>query len=159
MKFDIRLFIMDVDGTLTNGKIHLSDYGESFKTFSVKDGTAIKKLTKNNILTAFMTGRCSKIVEKRASELGVDLVFQSVANKFEKIKEISIDLSISLKNIAFVGDDLNDLEAMRSVGYKFTMYDGIEDLKKIADYISPRFGGDSVIRDIVDNYLNLKWGE
>ena len=156
MKFDISLFIMDVDGTLTNGKIHLSDNGEIFKTFSVKDGTAIKILKKNNILTAFLTGRYSKIVDYRASELGVDMVFQSVTNKLKKIKKIAFDLNISLKNIAFVGDDLNDLEAMKYVGYKFTMRDGTKELKEVANYISPRLGGDSVIRDIVDNYLNLK---
>lgn len=152
---NLKILVMDVDGTLTDGKLHFSNSGELFKTFSVKDGVAIKKLYKNNIVPAIITGRYSKIVKLRALELGISEIYQKITNKLEVINTLCIKYNAKLENVGFIGDDLNDLHALTKVGFKFTVNDAAKEIKVIADYISPKNGGDGAVRDIIDNYLRL----
>lgn len=152
---NLKILVMDVDGTLTDGKLHFSNSGELFKTFSVKDGVAIKKLYKNNVVPAIITGRYSKIVKLRALELGISEIYQKVTNKLEVINTLCIKYNAKLENVGFIGDDLNDLHALTKVGFKFTVNDAAKEIKIIADYISPKNGGDGAVRDIIDNYLKL----
>lgn len=152
---NLKILVMDVDGTLTDGKLHFSNSGELFKTFSVKDGVAIKKLYKNNVVPAIITGRYSKIVKLRALELGISEIYQKITNKLEVINTLCIKYNAKLENVGFIGDDLNDLHALTKVGFKFTVNDAAKEIKMIADYISPKNGGDGAVRDIIDNYLKL----
>lgn len=152
---NLKILVMDVDGTLTDGKLHFSNSGELFKTFSVKDGVAIKKLYKNNVVPAIITGRYSKIVKLRALELGISEIYQKITNKLEVINTLCIKYNAKLENVGFIGDDLNDLHALTKVGFKFTVNDAAKEIKVIADYISPKNGGDGAVRDIIDNYLKL----
>lgn len=154
MNFDeIKMFIMDVDGTLTDGKIHISNSGELFKSFNVKDGLGIKKLQEKNIIPVIISGRKSEIVKNRAKELDIKEIYQGVKDKKGILKKLMEKYNITKNNIAYVGDDLNDLDIMKEVKFKFTVNNGVDELKKISDYISSKDGGDGAVREIVDYIL------
>ena len=109
---------MDVDGTLTDGRIYMGPEGEAMKAFDIKDGYAIASfLPKMQIIPVILTGRSSKIVERRAEELGVSELHQNVGNKLEKLKEIISKYNITADEAAYIGDDLNDTACMSYVGF------------------------------------------
>lgn len=152
----IKMIIMDVDGTLTDGKLYISDNGELFKAFNVKDGLGIKLLENEGIIPVIITGRRSGIVNNRANELGINEVFQGVENKVEVYEGLKLKYGLDDNQIAFIGDDLNDLELMLKVGLKLTVANGARELAEIADYKSYLNGGDGAVRDIINNLLNNK---
>jgi 3-deoxy-D-manno-octulosonate 8-phosphate phosphatase (KDO 8-P phosphatase) len=150
---EIKMFIMDVDGTLTDGKIHISNSGEIFKSFNVKDGLGIKKLQEKNIIPVIITGRKSEIVKNRAKELDIKEVYQGIKEKKEILKKLIKKYNITKDNVAYIGDDLNDLDIMKEVKFKFTVNNGIEELKKISDFISSKDGGEGAVREVVEYIL------
>lgn len=152
----IKLFIMDVDGTLTDGKIYIGNNEEMFKVFNVKDGLGIGLLNKNGIIPAIITGRNSKIVIARANELGIHEVHQGVENKVEIFNMLKEKYNLVNDQIAFVGDDLNDLELMRLVGLKLTVANAAQELIEISDYKSSLNGGEGAVRDIINKLLDEK---
>ena len=152
-KSKIKLLIMDVDGTLTNGEITYSNSGEEFKTFNVKDGLGIKEIApKNNITCSIITGRTSKIVELRCKEIDIKYLYQNVNNKLECVKNLANQLNISLEEIAYIGDDINDLSAMSVCGLKGCPNDAIKEIKEIVNYKSNLNGGQGAVRDFI-NYI------
>jgi 3-deoxy-D-manno-octulosonate 8-phosphate phosphatase (KDO 8-P phosphatase) len=150
---EIKMFIMDVDGTLTDCKIHISNSGEIFKSFNVKDGLGIKKLQEKNIIPVIITGRKSEIVKNRAKELDIKEVYQGIKEKKEILKKLIKKYNITKDNVAYIGDDLNDLDIMKEVKFKFTVNNGIEELKKISDFISSKDGGEGAVREVVEYIL------
>lgn len=147
----MKLFIMDVDGTLTDGKIYIGSDGQELKVFNVKDGYAIKeKLHKKGVKTAIITGRESEIVQIRAKELNIDYVFQNVKNKSAIVINLKERLKIKEKDIAYVGDDLNDIEAMQLCGIKGCPADAVNEIKLICNFISNYNGGCGAIREFVE---------
>ena len=113
----IKAIVMDVDGTLTDGKIYISDNGELMKAFNVKDGYGIKDiLSKYNVLPVIVTGRSSIIVKKRCDEMGVIHLFQGVSDKVACLADFLKTKNMSFENIAYIGDDDNDLPVMRKSG-------------------------------------------
>lgn len=152
---------MDVDGTLTDGKIYVGNSGEIFKAFSVKDGYGIKLLKKNSIIPAIITGRTSDIVETRARELGINEIYQGIQDKVTVFESLKQKYSLINEEVAFVGDDLNDLELMKKVGLKLTVNNAAKELIEIVDYKSSLNGGDGAVRDIIDKLTNgiIKEGE
>ena len=153
----MKLLVMDVDGTLTDGKIYIGSKGEEFKSFNVKDGYAINEmLHKNGIKTAIITGRESEIVNIRARELSIDCVYQNVSDKVETLKQIVELYGISIEEVAYIGDDLNDFEAMKKCGITGCPADAVDEIKDISDYTSKFNGGDGAIRDFVDWILKNK---
>lgn len=147
----IKLFVMDVDGTLTDGKIHLASNGELFKTFDVKDGYAIGCiLPQFGIKTAFVTGRTSDILALRGQELSVDYVRQGISEKLAEIDAIAEELGVSREQIAYIGDDNNDLMAMQRCGVCGCPKDASADIKKIAKFVSDRNGGYGAVREFVE---------
>ena len=151
----IKLFAMDVDGTLTDGKIHISDDGELFKSFNVKDGMGIKLLIENDIIPAIITGRKSKIVLNRAKELGITHVYQDIKNKKEFMINLSKDLNISLDEVAYIGDDINDLEVLECVKYSYAPSDSSIKVLDTVKYVCALKGGDGAVREAIDNILDL----
>lgn len=147
---------MDVDGTLTDGKIYIGNDGELFKAFNVKDGAGIKLLKENNIIPVIITGRTSDIVLVRARELGIDEIYQGVEDKVEIFNKLKKKYNITNDQSAFVGDDLNDLELMKLCGLKSTVANAAEELFDVVDYISPLNGGDGAVRDIINKLLSRK---
>jgi 3-deoxy-D-manno-octulosonate 8-phosphate phosphatase (KDO 8-P phosphatase) len=150
----IKAFFTDVDGVLTDGSINLGQSGELFKTFNVKDGSAIKELIDKEIIVAFITGRSSKIVETRAKELGVTLVYQKIENKLKVYEELKKEISSKLHEdihdeaIVYVGDDTADNDILK-LTESFCPSDGANETKKCAKHILQSRGGQGCIREIV----------
>lgn len=150
----IKMFVMDVDGTLTDGQLYFGDNGELFKKFHVKDGYGIHLLIKHGIIPIIMTGRISKIVETRFNELGVTEIHQGIDNKLLKLREIIARYNFQLSEIAYVGDDESDLDVMMNVGFPFALSNSIVHIKSIAIDISTLSGGDGAVREIIDLIIN-----
>lgn len=142
---------MDVDGTLTDGKIYMSSQGELCKAFHVKDGCGIRDIAMTNGITpVIITGRKSDIVLNRCKELGISKVFQGASSKIERLLSITDDLSI----VAYIGDDINDLECMYSVkragGIVGCPKDAVDKVKELSDYVSCYNGGNGAVRDFIE---------
>jgi len=144
------MLVMDVDGTLTDGKLYIGSDGEVMKAFSARDGLGIKKLPKYDIIPVIITGRTSKIVEYRAKEMRVEEVYQGIRAKIDVLKEIAAKYSIDLNHIAYIGDDENDLEAMQLCGIKACPADAAAAVKQIADFIAVNNGGNGAIRELIE---------
>ena len=147
----IKLLVMDVDGTLTNGKIYMGNEGELFKVFDIKDGCGIHDiLIPAGITPVIITGRSSRILGNRCKELGIEYLYQGVRNKIEKLLTITTDLS----TVAYIGDDINDLSAMNPIkeagGKIGCPADAVEKVKDIADFISSKNGGDGAVREFIE---------
>lgn len=147
----IKYLVMDVDGTLTDGKIYISHSGELMKTFNIKDGCGIHDLLiPAGIVPVIITCRSSDIVLNRCKELGINVVYQGVKNKLEKLQLIADELS----TVAYIGDDINDLSCMESVkavgGLIGCPNDAVENVKNIADYVAPHKGGEGAVRDFIE---------
>ena len=152
----IKLFVMDVDGTLTDGKIYISNNGEAMKAFCAHDAVGVRKLNNYNIIPVIITGRESEIVNIRAKEMNMNLenVYQNVNNKLEKLKEILILKNFKFEEVAYVGDDLNDLDCFKVCGFTACPSDAVEDIKKNSTYVSKYKAGDGAVRDIIEYLVN-----
>jgi 3-deoxy-D-manno-octulosonate 8-phosphate phosphatase (KDO 8-P phosphatase) len=149
----IKMLIMDVDGTLTDGKIYISSQGEIMKAFSVKDGLGITKLHARGIITVIITARNSKIVTERAKELNITEVMQGVHNKVETMNEVATKYNCTLDEIAYIGDDENDLECMNLCKVNGCPADAIDEVKKLAHFVSKHNGGSGAIREFIEYLL------
>jgi 3-deoxy-D-manno-octulosonate 8-phosphate phosphatase, YrbI family len=146
----IRLFVMDVDGTLTDGKIYIGHDGEFIKAFHVRDGQGLALLRQRGILTAIITGRISEIVERRAAELKIDRVFQGIGDKLTVLKALCADLGVSPEETAYIGDDLPDLPVMTYVGVGMCPADAAAEVRLAAKLVLPSRGGEGAVRDAVE---------
>lgn len=146
----IKLLVMDVDGTLTDGKIHMGADGELFKSFHAKDGLGIVHiLPKLGITPMIITGRTSGLLEKRVKELHISHLHQGISHKELLLPRLCDDLSVKLSEVAYIGDDLNDLPVMKLVGIKACPFDAVEEIKNICDFISTKNGGEGAVRDFI----------
>lgn len=147
----IKTLVMDVDGTLTDGKIYMGSDGELFKAFDVKDGYALNKmLPARGIKTVFLTGRRSTIVQRRADELAIDLVLQGIEDKEKSIYEISDHFGVNFEEIAYIGDDLADYKAMKLCGIAGCPADAVKPIIEISDYVTIKQAGNGAAREFVD---------
>lgn len=147
----IKYLVMDVDGTLTDGKIYMGNDGEVMKVFNIKDGCGIHDiLIPAGITPVIITGRSSKILENRCKELGITNLHQGIRNKVEKLLTITTDLS----TVAYIGDDINDLSCMEPIkeagGLVGCPADAVQKVKNIADFISTRNGGNGAVREFIE---------
>lgn len=149
----IKMLVMDVDGTLTDGKIYISTQGEIMKAFNVKDGLGITKLHDKSIVPVIITGRNSDIVTQRANELSIREVIQGVHNKVEVLKQVAKKYECGFSEIAFIGDDENDLESMKLCGVKGCPADAVKNVVQIADFVCKRNGGDGAVREFIEYLL------
>jgi len=147
---EIKLLVFDVDGCMTTGNIIYNNDGIETKEFNVKDGLAIASAIKLGYKTAIITGRSSKIVEKRANELKIDYLYQGVKDKLTIINEIIAKEKIALENIAAIGDDMNDYKMLNSVGLSFTPNDGASYIKEIVDRVCESKGGKGAVREMIE---------
>ena len=146
----IKLLVMDVDGTLTDGKIYMGENGEIMKAFDVKDGYAIAHiLPEMGIIPVIITGRESKIVENRARELKITELYQGVPNKLEKLKEVAAKYDAAPDEIAYIGDDLNDIECIEYCGFSACPADSVETVKSMVINVCKNNGGCGVIRECI----------
>lgn len=150
----IKLFAMDVDGTLTDGKIYIGKDGEAMKAFSPKDGLGIKLLIKHGILPAIITGRTSDIVKNRCQEIGIQLLYQGITDKAAILKDIMQEYDLTNEQVAYIGDDMNDLSAIETAGVSFAPADCASQLVPHVDILLERKAGDSPVREAIDKILS-----
>lgn len=152
MKKEIKLFLVDCDGVLTDGGMYYSEFGDEIKKFNTKDGMAFKLLKERNIKTGIITGEKNKIVENRYKKLNIDYLFMGVTNKLEVVENLKEELQINWENISYIGDDINDFELLQKVGFSACPNDASSEILNNTMYISPKSGGNGVVRDVY-NYL------
>lgn len=147
----IKLLIMDVDGTLTDSKIYMGDNGEVMKAFNAKDGYGITQiLPRLDIIPVIITGRTSKIVENRAAELKITEIYQGKIDKVGVIRMLMEKYSCNRNHLAYIGDDLNDLQGMECCGLTACPADAHESIRQRVDYVCKHDGGNGAVRDYID---------
>ena len=147
----IELVVLDVDGTLTDGKIIYSNSGEETKEFDVSDGLAIAVWTKKfGKKVAIITGRESKLIEKRANELQITHLYQKVHNKDEVLENILKEENLSWHEVAAIGDDLNDYKMLKKAGLSFTPQNGSSYIKDIVNIVCEKKGGEGAVREMFE---------
>ena len=153
----IKLVLTDVDGVLTDGGRYYSEKGEVVKRFHVRDGMGINILLRNGIKTAIVTKENSKIVKKWAKEMNISKTYSGIKNKEKELEKICKFYKILPDEVAFIGDDVNDIELMKKVGFSVTPSDGILQAKKIANYVCTTSGGNGALREMIDLILKEKF--
>lgn len=147
---NIKILVIDVDGTLTDQKIYVDDKDNSFKAFNVKDGFIIVNWLKLGGEVAILTGKKSNIVKKRAEELGIKYVIQDSKNKTLDLKKLLENLNITFESVAYMGDDLNDLGVMKKVALSGCPKDSVQEVLEISDFVSSKNGGDGAVREFLE---------
>jgi 3-deoxy-D-manno-octulosonate 8-phosphate phosphatase (KDO 8-P phosphatase) len=157
----IKLLMLDVDGVLTDGTIHLSASGGETKVFHARDGYGLKRLMESGIDVALISGRESRAVENRAGELGIRLVFQGVKDKKAVCRELLKQKALKRGEVASVGDDLPDLSLFAFSGVRIAVADAAGELLEAADVITDQRGGYGAVREVCEWILKLqeKWLE
>ena len=155
----IKLIATDVDGVLTDGGMYYSSKGDVLKKFHARDGMAVSILKKNTIPTVIITKEKNQIVKKWSSKMNIDKLFDGVKNKEKVVSKLCKSYGLSENNIAYIGDDVNDLEILKKTGFAATPKDGNMEVKKIVDYICKNRGGEGVLREICDLIISIKFGK
>ena len=150
----IKLLALDVDGVLTDGAINMGENGELFKAFNAKDGLGISCALRNGLAIAIITGRKSPIIHNRASELGIKLLSEGVKDKYTELVRLQKELNLDRENVAYMGDDLNDLAAFRAAEIKLAPNDAVDEVKSAADYIASKNGGQGAVREVIVKILS-----
>jgi 3-deoxy-D-manno-octulosonate 8-phosphate phosphatase (KDO 8-P phosphatase) len=150
---EVKAVIVDSDGVLTDGGVHISDTGEQSRRFSIKDGAGIVALENAGIPFAIVSSSSCKAVEYRANQLGVTEVHTGIKDKKKCVADILQNWNISPLHALYVGDDLIDLEVMSGVGYPCAVRDAIQAVREAAIYITTANGGQGAVREIVDLIL------
>jgi len=154
----IKLLLLDVDGVLTDGRLYFGPDGEAFKVFHVHDGYGLKLWHDAGFRSGIISGRNSDIVSRRASQLGMHLVYQGNDDKLSALAEISAEAQVSADEIAFVGDDVLDVPVFEKVGLAVAVVDANEAAKQVAHYITKIEGGRGAVREVIDMLLAAKAG-
>lgn len=150
---NIKMLLTDSDGCLTDGGMYYSENGDELKKFNTRDGMGFSLLRQAGILTGIVTGEDVDMVRRRASKLKLDICKCGIKDKLSCVKEICREYNIGLENIAYVGDDINDLQVIEHVGLGCCVSDAEECVKEKAKYITKRKGGEGAIREVVDMLL------
>jgi YrbI family 3-deoxy-D-manno-octulosonate 8-phosphate phosphatase len=154
MKKIIRLFVTDVDGTLTDGGMYYSNSGDEFKKFNAQDGMGIHLLRDKGIKSAIITQENTQIVERRANKLKVDFLHQGVYDKLEMIKTLCSNLNISIDECAYIGDDVNDMQALAHAGVAACPANAVTAVKAMNGIIILKnSGGNGAVREFIEYIL------
>ena len=157
----IQLLLLDVDGVMTDGGIIYDGNGLETKIFNVKDGHGIKMLQRAGIEVGIITGRSSAVVDVRAQELGIELVYQGALRKLESYEDVKLKTGLTDSQIAYMGDDVIDVPVMRRVGFAAAPQDALAEAKRAAHYIASCNGGRGAVREVCDLILKGRgvWDE
>ena len=147
--------MLDVDGVLTNGKLILEGSGEITRTISTRDGYIIRRAIKKGYSVSIITFGNSKMLEKMMNYLGVSDIFSSVENKLETLNSYCSSKNITLKNVLYMGDDMPDIDCIKSVSIGTCPNDAVPEIREVADYISHVNGGDGCVRDVMEQVLKI----
>lgn len=157
--YQIKYWVIDIDGTMTDGGIYYDEHGNELKKFCTKDAAGIFAARKMGMKILVLTGRECYATTRRMKELQVDFVYQEIKNKKEFLKTFMYKNNIHKKELAYIGDDLNDMEAMSLAGFIGCPADSCQEILKIADYVSNICGGYGAVRDVIEYVLreNGRW--
>lgn len=152
----IKLVVTDVDGVWTDGGMYYSEKGDELKRFNTRDGMGVELLHKRGIQVAIVTSERMEIVRRRADKLGLSLVYQGVKEKKVKLEEIMRESGLIADEIAYIGDDINDLSALKMCGLTATVSDGMASVKAVVDYVCDKGGGEGAFREFAELILLAK---
>jgi 3-deoxy-D-manno-octulosonate 8-phosphate phosphatase (KDO 8-P phosphatase) len=155
---DIQLLVMDSDGVLTDGGIYVSDVGIESRRFNVKDGAWIRLWERAGFKTAIITGKKSPALKTRANQLDINYVYENCHYKLETLHELSKASGVPFKNMAYIGDDLIDIPALKKVGISFAPKDAVEEVRAICGHVTTAKGGQGVVVEVV-KYLLIAMGK
>ncbi|MBX9449514.1 MAG: HAD-IIIA family hydrolase [Taibaiella sp.] len=153
---NIKAFVMDIDGVLTNGQVYIQENGTLLRAMNIKDGYAVQLAVKKGYHIVVISGASSEPCKLRLQALGVVHVYLGVKDKAEFLKEKSKELKILLPECIYIGDDMPDLEVMKLCGLRACPQDSCPDIKMIADYTSEAKGGEGCIRDIIEKVMKVR---
>ena len=149
----IRLFATDVDGVLTDGGMYYAESGDEWKKFNTRDGMGIKLLQKAGLITAIVTQERTKLVARRAERLAMPEVHQGAMDKLSIVREMAGRYGITLNEVAYIGDDINDVETLKAVGLSAAPADGLPPVLAVVDYVCRKKGGEGAVRELIDMIL------
>ena len=154
----IKLLVIDVDGTMTDGGIYYDEHGNEWKKFNTKDAAGFFAAKQAGIKTMVLTGRECAATTRRMTELQVDYLFQKVNDKAAFLQNFMRENGIEKAEVGYIGDDVNDLQPMKLSGFVMCPADACREVREIADYVSPFMGGHGAVRDAIECLLNT-WEE
>ncbi len=154
----IRLFATDVDGVLTDAGMYYSESGEELKKFNTRDGMGIKLMQRAGLITAIVTQERTKLVARRGEKLTIPEVHQGVMNKLELIRDMAGRHGLSMEEVAYIGDDVNDLEALKAVGFSASPADAMPQVAAVVDYVCSKKGGEGAVREMIELILQAQQG-
>ena len=152
----VRLFAMDVDGVLTDGGMYYSESGDELKKFNTRDGMGIKLLQRAGLITALITMEETKLVMRRAEKLAIPEVHQGARDKLAVLRALAARHGLTLEEMAYIGDDVNDLEALKAVGFSAAPADAMPSVLEVVTYICRKSGGEGAVREVADLILEAK---
>jgi 3-deoxy-D-manno-octulosonate 8-phosphate phosphatase (KDO 8-P phosphatase) len=152
----IRLFATDVDGVLTDAGMYYSESGDEWKKFNTRDGMGIKLLQRAGLITAIVTQERTKLVARRAEKLAIPELHQGVMDKLLCVREMAARHGLTLSQVAYIGDDINDLETLKAVGFSATPADGVPQVAAVVNYICQKKGGEGAVREIIEMILDAQ---
>jgi 3-deoxy-D-manno-octulosonate 8-phosphate phosphatase (KDO 8-P phosphatase) len=147
---NVRLAAFDVDGILTDGRLYYTDSGEEIKAFNAQDGHGIKMLKECGVAIAIITSRTSRVVEKRARDLGIELLFQGVANKLDTMNDLLKRLGLDMQAASYMGDDVIDLPVLRRCGLAVSVPEAPAIVRQHAHYVTRLQGGCGAVREFTE---------
>jgi 3-deoxy-D-manno-octulosonate 8-phosphate phosphatase (KDO 8-P phosphatase) len=150
-----KLVLTDIDGVWTDGGMYYDQTGNEWKKFHTYDSAGVLFCHQRNIPVGIITGEETQIVKRRAEKLKVDYLFQGISNKLEIVEILCRELNISIKEVAYIGDDLNDIEVLKKVGFSAAPASAPEYIQKIATLITNKKGGEGAFREFVEILLNI----
>jgi 3-deoxy-D-manno-octulosonate 8-phosphate phosphatase (KDO 8-P phosphatase) len=151
----VKLLALDVDGVLTDGGLYYTESGEELKRFNIKDGQGLKLLMQTGIEIAIITAKSSLSTQHRAKDLGIIHTYLGVKDKLSTLKNLCEKLGLSLSQVAYIGDDINDLAVMQAVGCPLTVADAISENQACALYVTKLAGGQGAVREICNILVQL----
>jgi 3-deoxy-D-manno-octulosonate 8-phosphate phosphatase (KDO 8-P phosphatase) len=152
----VQMMVFDVDGVLTEGQIIYTDEGAEAKGFDVKDGLGLRVAVGAGVVIALMTGRSSRVTERRARDLHITDVLQRVGDKVEALRHLAAEKRVPMDRIAFVGDDVNDREAMRLAGVAIAPADAVPEIRDLAQLVTEARAGRGAAREAVEAVLRAQ---
>jgi YrbI family 3-deoxy-D-manno-octulosonate 8-phosphate phosphatase len=152
----VRLLCVDVDGVLTDAGMYYGPGGEVLKKFNTRDGMGLGRVREVGVAVAIISGEDSAIVHARAAKLKIDDVFSGVADKLSVVKDLAAQHGLELNEVAYIGDDLNDLSAMECVGLPCAVADAAAPIKAVAHYVTQQRGGDGAVREVCELIIASK---
>jgi len=151
---EIKIFLTDSDGCLTDGGMYYTEKGDEIKKFHTQDGMGFRLLSDKGIIIGIVTGEDVELVRRRGKKLKMQEIHCGISDKLEVVKGICRKYGCEMRNVAYVGDDVNDVDVLKAVGFACSVNNAVKQAKEVADYVTVRKGGEGAIREIVDKFFS-----